>query len=190
MRTTGGCRGCVQPYLQRVAGDHQRAVVLPAEGVQLQVGLPTIRHLQGNTAWGRGCSAGWNNGTNRPRRERKQYGQAARWHTRGENAGLKEDKQPKSTAGTELWSQHPSCPRIWCPELVPRGARGCYSLVWIYGCPVCVSPSVRSSLYTWLSPAYPPSASTPKIQVFTALSTELQSHVCRTWWNEMKWKDS
>lgn len=39
--------GWDQPHLQGVPRDDQRAVMLPPEGVQLQVGLPSAGHLHG-----------------------------------------------------------------------------------------------------------------------------------------------
>lgn len=41
--------GCSQ-YLQRVSRDDQSAVVFPPEGVELQVGLSSVRHLLGGGA--------------------------------------------------------------------------------------------------------------------------------------------
>lgn len=35
-------------HLQGVSGDDQRTVVLPAEGVQLEVGLTAVGHLEGD----------------------------------------------------------------------------------------------------------------------------------------------
>lgn len=38
----------MRSYLQGVSRDDQGAVVFPAEGVQLEVGLAAVGHLEGN----------------------------------------------------------------------------------------------------------------------------------------------
>lgn len=159
--------------------------MLPAEGIQLEMGFSTVSHLGKKMATEEGfASLGWKTKQTSLRGSQSnmdgQHRELFRAHSQVNRKLCQKDNNILSLLLEN--SCDLSTPPV--PEFGVTnkswGVRGCYSLAWIYGCPVPVSPNVRSWPYMWLSPTYPLSASTPKMQIFNVLNTKLNNHICRT----------